>query len=266
VYDARELWLFSPDSQRAPTAQFRSALGRACRQRGWGFEERTTRALTTLAGQVQTVEPPEVHELYRRIHRANVGVATIDDASVAVDPRTPEKSERLSLSNFVRYKAFFVGRFDLSRATDYQGRLGPREIDQLDAFGGWRGLVDRQGQDDPRHLPLHVFTPGEVWDQLDTAGGRDRFRRLFGPPNIRTDRRRLTWTRAIVRHTNEPQQVGGEQLPVGFHWDVSLSRGGTIHVLSHSEVWWVRRRGYLNVHPNAYIRGGLQSGRAWPPE
>lgn len=264
VHNGREVWLLAPGNQRQRTEAFRKYVGGLCQARGWRFEYRPTYVANTPHGRVRMLDAAAANELYRRVHRAVVGVLTVEDASVTLDPRDPAAGRgRLTVSNLLRYKAFFLGRLALERVADFRGNLSHGELLQFDAFGQWGGLADDEGQDDPRYLPMHVFVPGEVWDRLDTQGGRQSFRREFrNEPWI--DRRRMTWTRTDVLHTRDVLAIAGRLLPAGFHWDTSLERRGPVQLISHAEVWRVDRGGHLNVHPDAYFRQGRRSVRVWP--
>ncbi len=214
---------------------------------------------------MRCIDPLGADELYRRSHRANLGVVTVDDASVASDPRRPDEWKgRIAAPKFFRYKAFLIGRFELARARDFSGNLTADEVRQFDAFARWDGLADPEGLDDPRHLPLPVFDPGQEWPRLNSIAGRREFRRKFGGPGPRIDRRRMTWTRAADLHTSVPLAVSGYALPTGFHWDVNLPRGGPVEVMNHREVWQVHRDGYINVHPDSHLRDGARCKRTWP--
>ena len=231
-----------------------------CSARGWGFRPCPTRRARDRRGRpLDLIEADDAAAPYKRMHRAQVGVLLAREASVRADPSTRWTSENdvVAIQRYVRYKAFFA-RIDL-------GRFEETYPQQLAQFEQWCGETACEGIADPRCFPLHVFSPSVDQVDLGSGCGRQRFLETYGPGPPQTHRRRLRWRRG-PNHGRDRLHVAGLELPRGFHWDVAREgpHGGAIRVVTAREVWEVKRGGYLNIYPDAYIRGGRESRRVWP--
>ena len=89
------------------TAPIRDNLRRECRRRGWGLQEK--RSIGTRVGgrPLQTLSGEDAVNLYRRSHRARVGVLFVGKPAVLPRPGKPRRSEKtINLATFLRYKAY----------------------------------------------------------------------------------------------------------------------------------------------------------------
>ena len=69
------------------------------------------------------------------------------------------------------------------------------------------------------------------------------------------------WTRpnANEMHGRDVLTIAGRALVAGYHWDVSSGRKTTIS--NTFGVWEIKPDGYVNVYPNAHIRGSKKARR-----
>lgn len=207
---------------------------------------------------MNVLQPNDAAELYRMLHRGPVLVAAFSSAFISTDPSRdpPTKREARSLESFVAYKA----TYGLLRAD--------RDVTALfERFAQWNGNVRCDGPADPRVLPLHVFDRGSDDVDLDTSAGAEHFRRGFGAPGRRLDRSGRIWSMGVA-HGREALRVAGCDLPPGVHWDVSVKQKASL-VANANEIWRIDRDGYLNVYPDAGIRGPANvrrkaARRVWP--
>lgn len=206
---------------------------------------------------VEFLSVGDAHQLYKRLHREKVLVLTFTTVFVRRDPsRNPVvRREALRLDAFVAHKALF--------------RLvrGDTSVDSaLDRFLASSGSVSCTGEDDPRALPLHVFAVDRPWPDLATDSGRTEFGNRYGLPRARTDERGTRWDRAArgAYHGREQLDVAGYRLPTGMHWDVSAGRGSG-RLTTSNEVWKLKGRSYVNVHPDAHVLPGRgpKARRVW---
>ena len=207
---------------------------------------------------MNVLAPNDAAELYRMLHHRRVLVAAFASVRISIDPsrEPPNNRETRSLEAFVAYKA----TYGLVRAD--------REIPALFArFDAWNRGVDCAGASDPRVLPLHVFDCGPREPELDTSLGAERFRKSFGGAGRRLDHSGRVWEKGPP-HGREVLRVAGCPLPAGTHWDVSVKRKAC-SVANAREVWRIQTGGYVNVYPDAAIRGPTSLRRSsvrrvWP--
>lgn len=208
--------------------------------------------------KMNVLAPDDAAELYRMVHFGPVLVAALASVRISIDPsrEPPNRRETRSLETFVRYKAIYG-----------LVRSDPDPPSLLVLFEAWRKEIGCAGPSDPRVLPLHVFDAGSEDLDLASEAGADRFRRTFGVPARRVDGCRRIWERGVP-HGRDDLQVAGHVLPAGMHWDVSAKRKA-FNIANAREVWRVARGGYVNVYPDAGLRGPSsirrdQVRRLWP--
>jgi len=258
-----EVWLFYPDRSAADTQRFRLSIQQLCALKGWTFQSRPVRVTERGGRPLAIVRADDSRNLYRRCRQVGVGVATIDRCSMSLDPRLLESlMQNRSVKRVITDRACWLGSFTLGRAIQ-GGLLTEQEKARFDSLLRWQ-LSDWQGVNDPRALPLYVFSPAlDRWN-FQTDGSRRRFGEKFGPPAKRTDHRGLSWIRADHFHGGDAVHLAGiHQLPRGFHWDVTQERRHSTELTTLTEAWRVRGGGYLNVYPDAYIRSGRNSIRVF---
>ena len=251
-----EVWLFYP---KGHCRSIRNAMELRCRDRGWSYVERPTFPTRLSTGRpIEKMNPEDATSLYRSIHTKRIGVWQVGNAHAPVRPnpvRNPKQYVRLS--RFVRYKAFHC-RIDPSRFSEHWE-------ESAIAFQSWIGGIGCEGEGDPRCLPFHVFKTDYAGYDLDTQSDRQQFAQHHGSQSSRRDDNRLLWDRPYANqmHGQPVLQVAGRDLIRGFHWDVSPQRGSQT-VATTSEVWKIKRKGYVNIYPNAHIRGSKYSSRVYP--
>lgn len=232
-----EVWTFFPDRRRAESADARNRLRRECASRQWAFQERPTRLLKTRAGDLMVANGQDAVHVYRRMHRTRVAVVSIGATQVQT---RPDEFHLWRLRRYCLYKAYFV-------------RIEPSGDPTLwiSLFERWRGAVHCQGDYDPRCLPHHVFSRRD--SSLDSAEGRAEFDARYGSGRIRIDDEARRWALdPTAYHGTEILEVAGHQLPRGFHWDVGPGEGRAL-IHTPTETWRVKR--YVNVYPDAFVRG-----------
>jgi hypothetical protein len=207
---------------------------------------------------VEFLGPSDARGLYRSLHQWRVLVLAFTAVYVRRDPsRQPiERRAALDLETFVEHKA----AFRLIRAADDISAA-------MTEFGTLESPLSCEGEDDPRCLPLHVFSVDRNWSGLSTHSGREAFAKVYGGGRSRLDGGRKRWTRAHrhAYHGSEILIVASRELPRGTHWDVTSERG-TARLLTSSEIWKLpaAARGYANVFPDAYVKKGKGARRVWP--
>ena len=250
-----EVWVFSP---KGKGHSIRDAISLHCRDMRWRYVYRPTSRITLPTGRpIRRVTPEDATNLYRRIHTMRVGVWQVDDAKAPLRPYpTDNPRHYVPLHRFVQHKAFHY--------RIHTNGFREQWAESIVAFQSWIETVGCEGEADPRCLPFHVFGSDLQEYDLDTPDGRQRFELDHRRRNSRRDNRRLLWNRPPARqmHGQPILQVAGRDLIRGFHWDVSSSR--EIIVATTSEAWKVRQNGYINVSPNAHIRGSKKARRLYP--
>ena len=243
-----EIWLFHPMGQVRNEELKR--VEDECKQRGWKFSRRQTRRISSSGGRVfRVVDVQDATSLYRKIHRARVGVWQIGKAQVSTSPElTPAPKRVITLRSFLMHKAFHY--------TLPEGNFQSAWYSSCDKFDEWMNQVGCEGEGDPRCLPLHIFKTKLDLSQLSTEEGRSLFGQTHGPQSSRVDANKLQWRRpGGPFHGRDALYVSGRSLAKGFHWDVS-TKHATQRINTTSEIWEIRRGGYVNVYPDQHVRGG----------
>ena len=247
-----EVWLFHPAGM---PARIKRMIESECAARRWSLTPpRQTRRVQTPEGRpLGLIASRDAINLYRRAHRARVGVFQIGDAHVPIKPH-PRSTVRdyVRLRGFVRHKAFHV-RIP-------QNAVDSQWSSSLATFQRWLDGTWCDGEGDPRCLPFHVFETDFETSRLSSAEDRSAFEQMHGPQSSRVDDRQLRWARPPgAHHGRETLHVSGYGLIRGFHWDVSSERGKSVTTISGT--WEIHRGGHVNVYPDAYIREGRSSRR-----
>ena len=248
-----EVWLFHPASSGSFSSQIRQLIESECRIRGWRLTLRETRKTRTPEGRpLGLIRGEDVTNLYRRVHRARVGVWQIGDAHAPIKPRPqPNAKDYVLLGSFIRHKAFH-SRISMEDFTDKWPK-------SLSAFNVWLNNIGCDNEGDPRCLPLHVFMSSVKVDNLDTQTGQAEFARIHGPQSHRVDHNQLHWKRGEY-HGQDVLQIAGRDLTPGFHWDVSNPKSAH-RITTTSDIWEIAHNGYVNVYPDQHIRDGRLAKR-----
>jgi hypothetical protein len=223
-------------------------------ERGYTILVRRTRRCIISGGpeahrRFELVEPRDVGDLYRAIHRNRVLVVTVGACFVRSDPAQEPIRKRYvrNLEDYVRYKA----AYGLAR--------GRGDVPQIFSdFATWP-VCPCIHIHDPRVLPLHVFDNSRVWPDLDEGNSRSQFALEY--PDLRDACGRV-WTVDRALHGRESLTVACLALPSGYHWDVARGRSTERLVTCH-EIWRVKINGHVNVYPDAYVRS-TGARRVWP--
>lgn len=240
-----DVWLVYPEGD-PPTPATKSALAEEVNARGWNLQERPATRTRVVGGRpVHCLRPRDATALYRRAHRAHVGVLIVDHPLVNRDPSGPPKpSQTINIAKFLRYKGL------TRQIGSSESRAGIVQF--LDDLAGWSANEDCDGESDPRVLPLHVFSPAKDVSDLADPDGRRRFGDVFGHAS-RRDSEGRRWERAKALHGREVLHVAGRQLVAGFHWDVQNPKAARTRLATTHEVWALRQGAYVNVHPDSYV-------------
>ena len=250
-----EVWLFYPKNSPSASGQAQEIIGEECKKRQWAFQKRPTRLIKADGRPIGQIEPQDATNLYKRLHRARVGVWQIEHADVPKLPQPrPIASNYITLRQFVLHKA-------------YHGKLPNKSVkdawlSSLEEFSEWMNGYHCENEGDPRCLPFHVFSTEFCLSQLKCQSGRQHFASIHGAQSSRLDDRRLKWTRGTP-HGHEPLHVAGYELTTGFHWDVAGRQKQ--RVSTTASVWEIRPQGYVNVYPDAHIRGNPKSAHRLYP-
>lgn len=258
----RGLVLVRPEGERNGVARLADDVAKAATRTGLPVLKVLRATQAQVAGEpwnrpAQFLKPEDARLLYRLVHRQRVLVVSFSSVYVRRDPsRDPiVRRAALELATFVEHKATHEFVRDPASAERY-----------INEFAADRG-IECGGENDPRCLPLHVFSVDRIWSALREANGRDDFVREHGPPSSRVDTEEKRWSRADRRayHGSLALVVAGQQLTRGMHWDVTGERKAARLTTSH-EVWQIprMRQAYLNVYPDAYVRPGPPARRVWP--
>ena len=252
-----EVWLFHPRGG-GPFDQARQLIESECNARGWLLTSRPTHTVRTPEGrQIASIRNEDVLNLYKRMHRARVGVWQIGKAHAPIKPRPKiSVNDYVELRHFITHKAFH-------RKVSIQS-FHSQWRSSLTDFHTWLKNILCAGEGDPRCLPFHVFRTNFKVSDLATQAGRSQFAKTHGPQSSRVDQNQLRWTRPKgPHHGREALQVAGRDLAPGFHWDVSSGTGGQ-RITTISDVWEIARNGYVNVYPDQHIREGKLAKRITP--
>lgn len=192
------------------------------------------------------LEPTDAHAIYLEAHRSIVAVVQIVAVGVLKNPENhPTPRNTMSLERFVRYKAcFIVASPETSRNN------------VLALANGWIRDVRCGGDNDPRCLPLHVFSTESDWVDLDSS--TVAFDTHHGKANRRRDSEDRRWPKDPSRHGKQVDVVAGHRLQQGFHWDAQALRNESF-MHNAREVWEIHGDGHLNVYPDSHMRRGKNS-------
>ena len=248
-----EIWLFHPYGNAHLYKRVSNELRAVCESENWEFQTRRIYGERAPRGRpIAKIRNEDATNLYKRLHRARVGVWQIGDARAPTTPKPRHaRKDYVSLADFVCHKAFHVG---LSRNGFAESWREP-----LCDFQQWLSAIGCENESDPRCLPFHIFDTRFDIDRLASASGRSSFTKTHGPQSSRIDDRGLTWHRG-KRHGREILHVAMRELAQGFHWDVSNDRSNA-RLGNSSETWRVNKRGYVNIYPDGHIRGGRRARR-----
>ncbi len=189
---------------------------------------------------VVTLRPEDARRLYKRAHRAHLAVLAAGSVRVQCDPsETPTTRGSVLLSQFLSHKAYYEM---ISRT---------QEVDHsVDRAISWLATPPGvSGRGDPHCVPSLCFAGAQPIDDLVQSSPK-RFREHYGRPW--TDPSGRTWQEGAY-HTFDCLHVAGTTLPIGFHWDLQAS--GSSFLANGWERWEIGNGGYLNVHPDAHVRG-----------
>ena len=238
----QEIWVVFPERDRAQTAPIRDSLRVECRRRGWRLQEKRSIGTRVDGRPLQTLSGEDAVNLYRRSHRARIGVLFVGKPAVLPRPGKPRRPEEtINLATFLRYKAYAT-RLPATPAC-LSGCLDDYEL--------WCQDTGCENHHDPRCLPFHIFESEQT--NLDTPEERRRFNDLHGPGGRRRDDRDFSWCLGPgAFHGNDVLHVAGHTLPRGFHWDVSVQANPKT-ITTPTERWQVAR--YINIAPDANLRG-----------
>lgn len=213
--------------------------------------------------------PGDATWLYERVHLGRVAVLRLGRAFVRRDPSTKPVRDRnvITVERYVRYKAYSgLIRTD----ADVAGHLV--------AFKQYREILQCDGLDDARILPLHIFNCPRDWAALD---GDDEKRRFLvehgGTAQYRRDCDGAVWVKPkgqAAKHGTLELWVAGYAVQRGFHWDVNVT-SSPVRIFTPDAVWQIKpphgaKRGtgsYLNVYPNGHIRRSRSASacrQIWP--
>ena len=240
-----ELWLFYPENNQLAVDQAKQLIGTECAKRKWTFQARPTHLIKPNGRPIGQIKPEDATNLYKRMHRARVGVWHIEHADVSRRPLSSNRvTDYVTLGRFVLNKAYLAKLPSTS--------LGNAWISSLAEFLYWLRDTLCHNEGDPRCLPFHVFDTGFDLKHLISQDGRQRFADVHGAQSSRLDKSGLRWARGTP-HGQEILQVAGRKLTAGFHWDVVGKPKQQI--VTTSAVWELKPGGYVNIYPDAHIRG-----------
>lgn len=244
----KRLWFISQDDPRARESQSEAVAW--ARANGVTF---TPVLATTVrdgtGGKLNIIGPSDAKGLYVSAHRALTAVITYGTIRVPLDPtNAPTRKSAIQVGEYVANKAF-------SRLV-----TRPEETScALQAASDWMGRTHCTGREDPRCLPRMMF-PSSLPAALEDPDVRQRFKRAHHSKGASwRDKAGRDWD-CGAPHTLDALHVGGECLPLGMHWDVS-SRS-RFELANGWEKWVIPRSGYINVHPDGFLRGA-RANRVW---
>ena len=249
-----EIWVFYPGNQRESVAKAIRVIKDTCADRCWEIQERHVQLVKINGRPLGKLKPEDAINLYKRIHRANVGIWHFGETHA---PRKPEPDDKIKdyidICAFVQHKAFRC-RVQNSNFSEQWGT-------SVAEFETWLNEIHCENESDPRCLPAHLFNMKSDSEDLTTPEGRAQFTLNYGNQSARTDARQLVWKRPLgAFHGREILYVAGCELARGFHWDVGAGRNGG-KIVSAQGVWRISSNHYVNVYPDAHIRSGRGAAR-----
>lgn len=245
--DQRLILVCPPGNRKYERAELmRKELGALAKQEGWETETFRTSEVGT---RQLVLGGLEAENLYRLLHRCDAAVVQVGaPARVLLNP-----AQRAMRENTIPLEKFICGKAAFGVVN---GRCGP--ADALRGLVESRAILGCTGERDPRCLPMFVFDPWCECEDL-TPGATKKFEAAHGPPRRRVDDKNRAWEPSVrAAHGREALTVCGYHLRPGFHWDVQASRNQS-ELSTVSEIWKLPGSSYVNVYPDAYVRGG-QSG------
>ena len=243
----RRLWLILPES--ASQSQNESIHRARAKLRGHdniAVSEVKVKNVKGAGGfTFPLISAKDVAGLYRGAHRARSAVISFCGAKILLDiGEIPTNKGCMALEKFVEYKC------------SYELITRPEEVENVLAKTfSWLEVVNCEGPHDPRCLPAAVFEKNRDY-RLESQRERKSFIDDHTPAknnNTLTDVRGRQW-QIGPNHTRDLLHVAGRTLPIGFHWDVQASRKSSI-IATGWETWNLPGGAYVNIHPDAYIRG-----------
>ena len=240
-----EIWLFHPEGTSPAISLAKRLIEEECEKRQWTQVVRPTQLVRPGGRPIGKIKPEDATNLYKQIHRARVGVWQIEYANV---PKRPQPQNTpvhyTTLRKFVLHKAYH-NTLDCKSLEDSWAS-------SVKQFLSWVDRTHCEDEGDPRCLPFHVFDTKLGLEHLNHEVGRRDFATTHGPQSSRLDGRDFRWVRGPM-HGREALQVAGCELIKGFHWDVSGGRKQQI--VTTSAVWQLKPNGYVNLYPDAHVRG-----------
>ncbi len=210
------------------------------------------------ARPILLLKPLDAQRLYESLHLDHVLVLTFSTVWVRRDPSRdpPTRRSALKLETFVAHKSVYGLVLDAQKIDTLFRRHSALPTD-----------VGCTGDNDPRVLPLHVFETEHDWSALGDPSVDRKFYERYGSAQRRVDDDGKVWSRpgAGAYHGGGVLTVARRALTQGMHWDVSTDRRKATLYGAH-EIWKLSKHGgYVNVHPNAYVRGTTRSTarRVW---
>ena len=183
-----EVWLFHPENNPPAVGKAKKMISNECRERHWDFQTRPTHLIKPKGRPIGQIKPEDATNLYRRVHRAQVGVWQIEHADVPTRPSPKATAgDYITLRQFVLHKAYH-GRLHNNFHEDVWSS-------SLQEFLNWVEESHCENEGDPRCLPFHVFETKYHVDHLDSNYGRGQFADIHGAQSSRVDGRGFKWTR-----------------------------------------------------------------------
>lgn len=248
-----EVWLIAPRDR----SELHATVTDAAKSRGYAPIVRHGEPKVLDKRPVTVLTLREAAELWAHANQHVVAVGHAGDVVVNGRPdRTVTGPSAIPLAHFLMGRAV-VRR--LPASSEY-GRELQSSLDALfEDLRDWGALPGFEDEADPRCLPLYVHSPAGCHHDLRTLAGRTTFGVQYGH-HSRSDDLGRVWTRARPEG-RRLVRVGGGFLSEGMHWDVKNGRHGKARIATVSEVWSVEPDGYVNVYPDAFIRGPQRDSR-----
>jgi hypothetical protein len=243
----RRIWLILPDkispSQHEAIKLVRAQLNE---QADLLVSDARVKTIRGVNGQeFRLLSANEVAGIYRGAHVERTAILAFCGVKILLDiSERPTNQGCMTLERFVRHKCSYTL---VSRPEEAASAL-------LSAMS-WLDDTGCEGPRDPRCLPSAIFiTEDFPLDTLEQRRGFVAHHKYSAKSSALMDALDRVWEIG-PHHTRDLLQVAGTTLPVGFHWDVEADNKSSI-IATGWETWKLPGRGYTNIHPNAYIRGG----------